>query len=117
MRLLVFCQTYITNVTIVDVEKQKLIPEQTVVITGNIISGIQSSKGSKIPANATTVDGKGKFLMPGLTDAHVHFFQSGGLYTRPDAIDLRKYAPYENEVEWAHNINNCYIGNIGLAKC
>lgn len=100
---LVFCQTYITNVTIVDVEKQKLIPEQTVVITGNIISGIQSSKGSKIPVNATTVDGKGKFLMPGLTDAHVHFFQSGGLYTRPDAIDLRKYAPYENEIEWTHN--------------
>jgi imidazolonepropionase-like amidohydrolase len=98
-----FCQTYITNVTIVDVEKQKLIPGQTVVITGNIISGIQPSKGSNIPAKATTVDGNGKFLMPGLTDAHVHFFQSGGLYTRPDAIDLRKYAPYENEIEWAHN--------------
>jgi imidazolonepropionase-like amidohydrolase len=98
-----FCQTYITHVTLVDVEKQKLIPEQTVIITGNIISGIQSSKGVRIPANATTVDGNGKFLMPGLIDAHVHFFQSGGLYTRPDAIDLRKYEPYENEIEWAHD--------------
>ena len=33
-----FCQTYITNVTIVDVEKQKLIPESNTVatITGNL---------------------------------------------------------------------------------
>ncbi len=98
-----FCQTYITNVTIVDVEKKRLIPEQTVVVTGTQISAIESSKGSRIPANVLTIDGKGKFLMPGLTDAHVHFFQSGGLYTRPDAIDLRKYEPYENEIEWVHN--------------
>ena len=41
--------------------------------------------------------------MPGLTDAHVHFFQSGGLYTRPDAIDLRKDKPYDKEIEWVHN--------------
>ena len=40
--------------------------------------------------------------MPGLTDAHVHFSQSGGLYTRPDAIDLRKELPYEKEIEWTH---------------
>ena len=43
--------------------------------------------------------------MPDLeTDAHIPF-QSGGLYWSqdPDAIDLRKYAPYENEIEWAHN--------------
>ena len=41
--------------------------------------------------------------MPGLTDAHVHFFQSGGLYTRPDAIDFRKYKPYDKEIDWVHN--------------
>ncbi len=40
--------------------------------------------------------------MPGLVDAHVHFSQSGGLYTRPDAIDLRKYKPYEQEIAWTH---------------
>ena len=44
------CQTYIKNVTIIDVEKQKLIPEQTVIINGNVITGIQSSKDSKIPS-------------------------------------------------------------------
>lgn len=37
-----------------------------------------------------------------MTDAHVHFFQSGGLYTRPDALDLRKYVPYNKEIETGH---------------
>ena len=94
-----FSQIYITNVTVLDVVKQKLIPGQTVMIKDDIISNIQSSKKIKLPADATVIDGTGKFLMPGLTDAHVHFFQSGGLYTRPDAIDFRKDKPYDKEIE------------------
>jgi imidazolonepropionase-like amidohydrolase len=105
--LLIFCntiiaQTYITNVTIADVEKQKLIPNQTVVITNDLISNIQLSSKIKIPANANVIDGKGKYLLPGMTDAHIHFFQNGGLYARPDAIDLRKVMPYDKEIELSH---------------
>src|SRR5690606_29124792 len=96
-----FTQTYITNVSILDVENQKLIANQTVTITNDVISNIQSSKKVKIPENASVIDGTGKFLIPGLTDAHIHFFQSGGLYTRPDAIDLRKYKPYEEEIQFS----------------
>jgi imidazolonepropionase-like amidohydrolase len=97
----IFSQTYITNTTILDVEKQKLLPNQTVIITGDIISTIAPAKMVKIPENAIIIDGTGKYLTPGLTDAHIHFFQSGGLYTRPDAIDLRTYRPYEEEIQWA----------------
>lgn len=95
-------QTYITNVTLADVEKQKLVSNQTIVITNDLISDIKKSTKVKIPSNATVIDGSGKFLFPGLTDAHIHFFQSGGLYTRPDAIDLRKERPYDLEIEYAH---------------
>jgi len=95
-------QTYISNVTVIDVEKGKIVPGQTVTITGKLISDIGPSKKVKIPANATVIDGSGKFLMPGLTDAHIHFFQSGGLYTRPDGLDLRKYVPYDQEIAWGH---------------
>lgn len=93
-----FSQTYINNVTIADVENQKLIPNQTVVITNDLISNIQPSKKIKIPVNATVIDGEGKYLIPGMTDAHIHFFQNGGLYARPDVIDLRKDMPYETEM-------------------
>jgi len=91
-----FSQTYITDVTVADVENRKMIPNRTVVIKDGVISDILSAS-TKIPSNAVIVNGKGKFLMPGLVDSHVHFFQSGGLYTRPDAIDLRQFKPYETE--------------------
>ncbi|WP_339895288.1 membrane dipeptidase [uncultured Algibacter sp.] len=48
----VFAQTYITNTTITDVENQKMIPNQTVVITNDLITNIQSCKKNKIPKNA-----------------------------------------------------------------
>lgn len=97
------CQIYITDVTLVDVVHQKLIPHQTVVVKNGVIANIRSSKEVKVPSNGREINGNGKYLFPGMTDAHVHFVQSGGLYTRPDAIDLRKYKPYENELAWVHN--------------
>lgn len=45
-----------------------------------------------------TIDCTGKFVIPGLIDGHIHFFQSAGLYTRPDGLDLRHIRSYEDEV-------------------
>ncbi|HEY0679341.1 MAG TPA: amidohydrolase family protein [Chitinophagaceae bacterium] len=95
-------QIYITNVNMLDVEKMKLIPAQTVIIENERITSYGSSGKIKVPAGKQVIDGTGKYLMPGLVDAHVHFFQNGGLYTRPDAIDLRKHHPYNEELEWTH---------------
>ena len=55
---------------------------------------------SALPNNAQVIDARGKWVIPGLIDAHVHFSQSGGLYTRPDIIDLRTWRSYEKEMEW-----------------
>jgi imidazolonepropionase-like amidohydrolase len=33
----------------------------------------------------------------------VHFFQSGGLYTRPDGLDLRSLRPYLDDLNWSKN--------------
>lgn len=98
-----FAQTYIFHVTVADVEKQRLLPDQTVVISDGLISSIKKSSSIKIPQNATIIDGRGKFLFPGLVDAHIHFSQNGGLYTRPDAIDLRKYMGYNDEIALARS--------------
>ncbi|MGG6230444.1 amidohydrolase family protein [Tenacibaculum sp. SDUM215027] len=96
--LTLFTQTYITNVTIVDVEDQKLRPNQTVIIKDDLITKIQKSNKEKKLKNATVIDGTNKYIIPGLVDAHIHFFQNGGLYTRPDAIDLRKHKSYDQEI-------------------
>lgn len=62
----------ITNVTVVDVIAGVLRPKMTVVLTGNQISQIGPNSAVSIPAVVQTIDGRGKFLIPGLWDMHVH---------------------------------------------
>lgn len=95
-------KTYIKHVTLVDVEKQQLLTVAGIEITGGKISAINRKPLNRLPEGARVIDGTGKYLLPGMTDAHIHFFQSGGLYTRPDAMDLRKHMPYTKEIEWTH---------------
>ena len=92
----------IRNVNLVDVEKGKIISGQDVIFNNRQIEYVGLATGAS--RNSTVIDGTGKYLMPGLIDAHIHFFQSGGLYTRPDAVDLRNKVPYEKE--WAFTVKN-----------
>lgn len=95
-------QILIKNTNLLDVERQKLLTGQTVLVQGDKIVSVDKDRMYKLPEGTTIIDGTGKYLVPGFTDAHVHFFQSGGLYARPDAIDLRKYRPYSEEIRWTH---------------
>src|SRR5262249_54438629 len=71
-----------------------------IVVDGGRIVAVGPRNEVKIPGNAQTIDARGKWVIPGLIDGHVHFSQSAGLYTRPDIIDLRQRRPYEKEMEW-----------------
>nr|WP_295871467.1 amidohydrolase family protein [uncultured Chitinophaga sp.] len=92
-------ETWITNASLVDPAKQTIQRGMTVVLKEGVVTAVHKKKA---PPQATIIDAAGKYLMPGLTDAHVHFFQSGGLYTRPDIIDLRKIRPYADEIKAVH---------------
>jgi len=72
--------------------------DRTVIITGNRIVRIGPRAATRVPAGALRIDGKRKWVVPGLVDAHVHFFQSGNLYTRPDVADFNAVVPYADEV-------------------
>lgn len=89
----------INNVNVVNVVSKKIVPGQTVLIDSGRIVAVGPIK-FKLPGTTTIIDGSGKYLMPGLTDAHIHFFQSGGLYTRPDGLNLDKVYPYEKDQQW-----------------
>jgi imidazolonepropionase-like amidohydrolase len=98
-----YSQVLIKNVNVVDVEKRKIVAAQTVLVIDGKISSIDKDRQYKLPEGTTIIEGAGKYLIPGFTDAHVHFFQSGGIYARPDAIDLRKIRPYSEEIKWTHH--------------
>jgi imidazolonepropionase-like amidohydrolase len=89
--------TVIQNVNLIDVQTGKVQPQTTVLVNRGIVERVGKGIKFKLPAGTKIIDGTGKFLMPGMIDAHIHFFQSGGLYTRPDGVDLRWKVPYEKE--------------------
>jgi hypothetical protein len=61
-----------TNARVLDVEKGRYLPDQTVIVVGDIIQSIAPTKGAKVPKDAEVVDLAGKTLVPGLWDMHAH---------------------------------------------
>jgi imidazolonepropionase-like amidohydrolase len=60
----------IVDVTVVDILTAALHAHQTVVVSDDRISSV----GARAPAGARIVSGRGKFLIPGLWDMHVHLW-------------------------------------------
>ncbi len=79
------------------------VPASVVLVEGDRISAAGPFGVVPIPTDAVVVNVAGRWLVPGLVDPHIHFFQSGGLYTRPDIVDLRALRTYEDEVAWVNN--------------
>jgi hypothetical protein len=86
--------------TLIDGTGGPPVADAPVLFSGDRIADAGPSSKIKVPKNTKTIDAHGKWIIPGLIDAHVHFFQSGDLYTRPDIIDLRQRVPYERELAW-----------------
>ena len=84
--------------TVINPRDGRIIPNGVVLINGDTIESVTPAAEANVPADARTVDCKGKFILPGYIDTHVHFFQSGGLFTRPDVVDLNEVRPYAAEL-------------------
>jgi len=69
------------DVTVVPMDREGLLPHRTVIVDHGRIVEIGPAETTRIPKAARTVDGRSKFLMPGLADMHVHLNVQG-----PDGI-------------------------------
>ena len=74
----------ITRVAVVDVENGRVIPEQTVLISGGRVVALESGARIRLRAGMRAIDGRGKYLIPGLLDMHVHLMGSG----KPTEIEM-----------------------------
>jgi hypothetical protein len=60
----------LTAVNVVDVVAGRIVPDTTVVVTGDTITSV--TQHGIPPGGARVVDGRDKFLIPGLWDMHAH---------------------------------------------
>jgi len=67
------------HVTVIDGTGAPAQPNQTVLVSGDRITAVGPSAGVPIPRGVRAIDATGRYLIPGLWDAHVH--------TRYEGID------------------------------
>jgi hypothetical protein len=60
------------HVNVIPMDRDNVLEDQTVVTQDDRIVQIGDFKNITIPPNARCIDAKGKYLIPGLADAHVH---------------------------------------------
>lgn len=64
------------GVDVIPMDSNRILENQTVLIVGDKITEIGSSDDVAVPEGATVVDGQGKYLIPGLVDAHNHILDN-----------------------------------------
>ncbi len=70
--------TAFTNVTVIDGRSPTPRENRTVVVRGTRIVAEGPSASVSVPAGARILDGRGRFLVPGFWDMHVHTVMPGG---------------------------------------
>ena len=60
------------NVNVIPMDRENVLTDQTVVVSGGKIASIGPAAKAQVPAGATKVDAKGKYLMPALAEMHAH---------------------------------------------
>lgn len=78
--------TLITGATLIDGTGAPPQPKQDVLVIGGRIASVGSEAARRAPEEARRFDASGTWIIPGLIDGHVHFFQTGGLDARPDIV-------------------------------
>ena len=98
----------VVDVQVIPMTRAGVLQNQTVIIEQGRITRIGPTASVRLPRRAQRIDGRGKYLMPGLTDFHVHLREpsellaylahgvttvvhlSGPLLNIPDVLALRR---------------------------
>ena len=79
----------IKNVSVITMSKEEVLPDQTVLVEKGIIKTISPAAKTKLSKGIKVIDGKGKFLIPGLFDMHAHFFYEQGDHINTNETELK----------------------------
>lgn len=82
-----------TNVTVVPMDSERLIPGQTVIVGGDRIEAIGPTAAMTLPSDLPQIDGTGRFLMPGLAEMHAHV------------------PPRADQEQWTEDVLFLYVAN------
>lgn len=70
-------QVAIEHATVIDVRTGRRLADHTVVADGDRIVAVGPARQVRVPRGAQRIDGRGRYVIPGLWDMHVHLTMAG----------------------------------------
>ncbi len=101
----------IKQVNLLSPEADRFLREQTVYIQDGLIVSINDKPQDW--GDAITIDARGKFLIPGLVDAHVHLFKSPNdllLYVVNGVTQIRELIGEPDHLSWKAQTKQGHLG-------
>jgi len=68
----------ITDVTVIPMDGQRTLSRYTVFVDGGLITAMGPSAELRVPGNVTRIAGEGRYLIPGLSEMHIHLGAGSG---------------------------------------
>ena len=98
--------TAIVDVSLVPLDSERILSSQTVLVRDGLITKVGPAAEVAVPAGAQRVDGRGKFLLPGLADMHTHVQREEDLllYVARGVTTVRNMWGAPIHVEWRERI-------------
>jgi imidazolonepropionase-like amidohydrolase len=82
------------DVTVIPMDRERTLDRMTVVVRDGCIAAIGPTHETAVPAGAARIDGRGKYLMPGLAEMHAHI-----------------PSPRNGAMDYAHEVLFLYVAN------
>lgn len=60
------------NVTVIPMDAERVVPDQTVIVRDGRITAVGPAGTTAVPDAAVRINGRGRFLIPGLAEMHAH---------------------------------------------
>lgn len=81
------------DVTVIAMDAEELLAHQTVVTRDGVIVAVGPANAVSVPMGSKTIDGRNRYLTPGLVDMHAHFLRPPNPGKRQD-LDFERYRQY-----------------------
>lgn len=101
----------LVDVNVLSPDGDAFVPGQAVVIDAGLIRSVVPADA--VPAGLETIDGQGRYLIPGLTDSHVHLWESENdllVYIANGVTQVRDMNTVPVNLRWRAEIEDGRIG-------
>ncbi len=95
-----------THVSVIPMDHPGTLEDQTVIVRDGRIARIGPASEITVPDGATGIDGRGRYLLPGLADMHMHLTTPGALllYLANGVTTVRNMAGRTAHLAWRDSV-------------